>query len=196
MPRRLLTLAVAALALVAGTGCADSVSPALRVGDVKIGNDAFLAEVAQWVGNPKAIDPSMLGTPSPGTYPLDLVRQLLQQRIEFELHHQEFDRLGLKLDDTMRNDALTSIFGDVASSEQAFSAFGKEFARSFTDDAARQLAVQTKLGDAGYTAWHAKAVATSKIEVSPRYGTWNATIGKIVAPKGPITPASTSAAGQ
>jgi len=192
VPRRLLALAVAALALLAGAGCADNVSPAARIGDVKIGNDAFLAEVAEWVGNPMAVDPSMLGTPSPGTYPLDLVRQLLQQRIEFELHRQEFDALGLKLDNTMRDAALASLFGDPSAAKQPFSAFSKEFAKSFTDDAARQLAVQTKLGDTGYTKWHTAAYAKTTIEVSPRYGTWDAATGQIVAPKGPIQPSTTT----
>ncbi|MEO7428889.1 MAG: hypothetical protein ABIY48_05855 [Acidimicrobiales bacterium] len=196
MPRRLLALAVAVLAILGATGCADSVSPAARIGDVKIGNDAFLAEVAEWVGNPAAIDPTVLGEPNPGTYPLDLVRQLLQQRIEFELHHQEFDHLGLKLDDAMRQQGLASIFGDPAAAEGPFKGFSKAFAASFTDDVARQLAVQTKLGDTDYTAWHTKAQAQTPIEISPRYGTWDPATGQITPPKGPTQPVSTVTAGQ
>lgn len=189
MPRRLLALAVAALAVFASAGCAKDVSPAARVGDVKISNDDFLAEVAEWVGNPVAVDPSMLGTRSPGTYPLDLVRQLLQQRIDFALHNAEFDRLGLKLDDALRTKALTALFGDPSASTEAFSAFSEDFAKQFTDDIARQVGVTDELGESDYTAWRAKAYATTPIEVNPRYGSWDAKNGQIVPPKGPAQPA-------
>lgn len=195
MPRRLLALAVAALALLAATGCADSVSPALRVGDVKIGNDAFLAEVAEWVANPAAIDPAALGTTSPGTYKLDIVRQLLQQRIDFELHRQEFDKLGLKLGDSMRQEALAALFGDPSLADQAFKAFSKTFAASFTDDVARQLAVQNKLGPTDYPTWRTTAYATVDIEISPRYGTWDPKTGQITPPQGPTQPSVTTTTG-
>lgn len=193
MPRRLLALAVAALALLAGAGCADDVSPAVRVGDVKIGNDAFLAEVAEWAGNPAAVDPATLADASPGTYPLELARQLLQQRIDFALHNQEFEALHLKLDDAMREQGLTSIFGDPAAAEQAFSEFSEEFAMAFTDDVARQLAVQTELGE-GYADWRTKTYAEAEVEINPRYGTWDRTIGEVVAPAGPLQPATTAPA--
>lgn len=192
MPRRLLALAVAALAVVTTAGCADDVSPAARIGDVKIGNGEFLDEVAEWTGNPVAVDPAMLGDGSPGTYPLDLVRQLLQQRIDFVLHNQEFEALGLELDDALRQQALTVLFGDPAASEQAFSAFSDDFAASFTDDVARQIGVQNELGDDGYTAWRTKAYAEADVEVSPRYGTWDGDTGQITPPEGPTDPAGTS----
>ncbi len=195
MPRRLLALAVAALVILGSAGCAKDVSPAVRVGDVKISNNDFLAEVAEWVGNPVAVDPSMLGNRSPGTYPLDLVRQLLQQRIDFALHNAEFDRLGLKLDDAMRTEALTALFGDPSASAQAFSAFSKEFTQQFTDDIARQVAVTDKLGGTDYSAWRAKAYATTSIEVNPRYGSWDEENNQIVPPDGPIQPAGTGAEG-
>lgn len=191
MPRRLLALAVAAFALFGATGCADDVSPAVRIGDVKIGNDAFLAEVAEWVGNPLAVDPATVADTTPGTYPLELVLQLLQQRIDLELHHQEFEVLGLELDDDMRDQALTVLFGDPSASEEAFSAFSEEFAQSFTDDVARQIAVENELGEDGYTEWRTKAYAETEIEVSPRYGSWDVASGQVVAPEGPVQPADT-----
>ncbi len=188
MPRRLLAFAVAALALLVSTGCAADVSPAARIGDTKISNDTLLAEVAEWVGNPAAVDPAMVADTTPGTYPLDLVRQLLQQRIDFELHRQEFERLELKLDDATRTQALTVLFGDPAAAEDAFAAFSKDFRASFVDDVARQIAVQTALGDDGYSEWRTAAYADTAIEVSPRYGHWDATTGQIVAPSGPVQP--------
>jgi len=185
--RRLLAPALVALAVLLANGCADSVSPAVRVGADKIGNDAFLAEVAEWVGNPAAVDPSMLGEPTPGTFPLELARQLLQQRIDFTLHNQEFAKLGLKLDDAMREQALTVLFGDPSAADQAFSEFSPEFAAAFTDDVARQIAVSEALGEDSYSIWRTAAYAETDIEVSPRYGSWDAEAGQIVAPTGPVT---------
>jgi hypothetical protein len=189
VPRRLLALAVATLALFASAGCADDVSPAARVNEAKISNKAFLDEVAEWTSNPVAVDPAMLkGTP-PGTYPLDLVSRLLQQRIDFELHDQEFRELGLELDDSLRQEALTVLFGDPSAAEEAFSAFSDEFAEEFTDDVARQIAVQSELGDEGYTAWRTQAYAQADIDVNPRYGSWDRATGQIEPPAGPVEPA-------
>lgn len=191
MPRRLLALAVAAFALLASAGCADDVSPAARIGDVTITHDELLDEVAAWVANPQAVDPATLDSTVSGTYPLELVRQLLQQRLDFELHHLEFDALGLELDDTLREQALTTLFGDPSAAEAAFAAFSEEFAAAFVDDVARQIAVQSQLGDEGYTEWRSDAYSTIDIEVSPRYGTWDGTTGQIVPPAGPTQPSTT-----
>lgn len=191
MPRRLFALALAAAVLLLGAGCADSVSPALRVGDTKVSNDIFLAEVGEWAGNPAAVDPATLGDRSPGTYPLELVRQLMQQRIDFTLHNQEFKTLGLKLDEAMRQHALEVLFGDPKAANQAFSKFSTSFATQFTDDVARQIAVSESLGDNGYNAWRTKTYARANIAVSPRYGSWDAKTGQVLAPEGPVTAVTT-----
>ncbi|MEX2293572.1 MAG: hypothetical protein WD691_07255 [Acidimicrobiales bacterium] len=190
MPRRLLALAVVALALLGNAGCAKDVSPALRVGDVKVSNDDFLAEVGEWTGNPVAVDPATLTGQSPGTYPLELVRQLLQQRIDFALHNAKFAELGLILDDTMRTQALTVLFGDPTFAEEAFSAFSEGFTAQFIDDVARQVAVSDTLAEADYSAWRTEAYATADIEVNPRYGSWDSATGQVAPPEGPISPAS------
>lgn len=188
MLRRLLAPALAAAALVLASGCASSVSPAVRVGDHKISNDELLDEVGEWAGNSAAVDQAQLGESSPGTYPLELVRQLLQQRIDFELHNQEFDRLGLELSDDMREQALVVLFGDPSVADQAFAEFSEEFAAQFTDDVARQIAVSEELGEDEYNQWRNRAYAESDIEVNPRYGRWDAETGQIVAPTGPVQP--------
>jgi len=189
--RRLLAIAVAALALVASAGCADDVSPAARIGDVKITNDELLDEVAQWVANPSAVDPATVASTTPGSYPLELVRQLLQQRVDFELHRQEFELLGLEVDDDLRQEAISVLFGDPAAADAAFAAFTEEFAASFVDDVARQIAVQNELGEEGYTAWRAETYSEADIEVNPRYGSWDGTTGQIVPPSGPVQPTTT-----
>ena len=183
---------VAGLALLGTAGCADDVSPAARIGDTKIGNSELLDEVAEWVSNPAAVDPATIADTTPGSYPLELVRQLLQQRIDFVLHRQEFDTLGLKVDDDLRQQALTVLFGDPSAADEAFAAFSDDFASAFVDDIARQIAVQNALGDDGYATWRTKAYAEADIEVSPRYGTWDSSTGQIVAPAGPVQPAGST----
>lgn len=192
MPRRLLALAVSALALVVTAGCADDVSPAARIGNVKISNDELLDEVAEWVGNPAAIDPATIASTTPGSYPLELVRQLLQQRVDFELHRREFEALGLEVDDALRDQALTVLFGDPAAADDAFAAFSEEFAASFVDDVARQIGLQNELGDEGYASWRTDAYGEADIEINPRYGSWDGTTGQIVAPSGPAQPATST----
>lgn len=183
MLRRLLALSLAVAALVA-TGCADDVSPAIRVGDATVSNDELLDEIDQWVGNPVAVDPNQLSGLTPGGYPGDLVRQLIRQRIDFMVHEAEFDRLGLEVTDELRDAALVALFGDPAAAEDAFAAFTDGFAEEFTDDVARQIGIQEELGDEGYSAWYSDAYADADIDVNPRYGTWDAATQTIVAPPG------------
>lgn len=190
MPRRLLAFALAALALLASAGCADDVSPALRVGDTTISNDDFLAEIEEWMGNPVAIDPSTLVTAAPGAYQGDLVRQLMQQRLDFELARLEFDARGLELTESMREDAILALFGDPSAADGAFESFSDEFADAFVDDVARQVALQTELGQDGYSQWQSEAYTSIDIEVNPRYGRWDDEAFVIVAPDDPISPAS------
>jgi hypothetical protein len=190
VPRRLLTLlAVPLLALVAGAGCADDVSPAVRVGDVTLSDGDLMDEVAEWTGNEQAIPQTELAGLSPGTYPMRLVDAILQQRIDFELHEAKFDELGLTLDDDLRQQALLSLFqGDLASAQQALSGFSQAYAARYIDDYTRQLAVENALGNADYLAWRNEAYLETDIEVSPRYGRWDPEQQSVIGPDGPSQP--------
>jgi hypothetical protein len=190
VPRRLALLATALLTVAFSAGCSSDVSPAARIGDVKISNDDFLAEVGEWAGNPAAVSPDELAGQPPGTYPQALVAQVLQQRIDLELHNQEFAHLHLKLTDDLRQQALTNLFGDPQAAQQALGGFSEDFAASYIDDVVRQTEVQAELGDADYATWHDEAVRTTKIEVNSRYGSWDVDSGSIVAPSGPKQPAN------
>jgi hypothetical protein len=190
VPRRLVLLVALVVAVALNTGCASAVSPAVKVGERSLSNDDFLDEVGEWAGNPAAVDPAELQGQAPGTYPQALVAQVLQQRIDLELHHLEFDQLGLKIDDDLRQQAILGLFGDQAQADRALGGFSKAFADSYLDDVVRQNEVQTSLGD-GYAAWHNDAVRSTKIVVNPRYGSWDATTGAVVAPEGPRDPAAT-----
>jgi len=181
VPRRVLAILLVVVALGAA-GCADQVSPAVRVGDAAVSNDDLLEEVRQWSGNPMAIDPTQLAGSTPGGYPGELVRNIVRQRIDFMLHQQEFERLGLELDQALRDEALTTLFGDPSRAEEAFEAFSDDFAASFTDDVARQIAVQEELGEEGYSAWYLDAYESTDIEVNSRYGRWDPTTRSVAAP--------------
>lgn len=188
MPRRLLTALLAGLVALGAAGCADQVSPAIRVGDDTVGNDELLAEVDQWAGNPLAVDPAQLSDRTPGGYPGPLVRQLIRQRIDFMVHQQEFERLGLEVTDERRDAALRALFGDPAAAEEAFAAFSEDFAASFTDDVARQIAVQEELGDEAYSSWYVEAYQSTDIAVGSRYGTWDPATLDIVPPPAAAAP--------
>ena len=182
MLRRLLPLLLAGLVALSAAGCADQVSPAIRVGDATVSNDELLDEIDEWVGNPVAVDPAQVSGLTPGGYPGELVRQLIRQRIDFMLHEEEFERLGLEVTEERRNAALVALFGDPAAAADAFAAFSDDFAASFTDDVARQIAVQEELGDEGYSAWYVEAYESAEIEVGARYGTWDPSTRNITAP--------------
>ena len=205
MLRRLVPVTLAALVLVATAGCAKDVSPAARVGGVSITDKQLDDEVTQWAHNPAAFDKAQLATLNPGTFPMQLVSTILQQRIDLDLHNQEFDRLHLTLSDSDRSAALSALFqGDSTLAQQALGGFKKAYATGYVDDISRQYAVQSKLGQQGYLAWRTKAYGAAHIEVSPRYGSWDPKAQAIVAPKGPqpasgetttTTSASTAATG-
>lgn len=193
MRRHLLALlAVPALA-VAGAGCADDVSPAARVGDVKVGDDELMDEVEQWANNAVAFDQSQLAGLAPGTYPMRLVDVILQQRIDLELHREQFEELDLDLDDSARTDALAQLFqGDQALAQEALGGFSEEYAERYVDDIGRQVAVEQAMGQDAYVAWRIEAYLEADIEVSPRYGRWDPQAQSVVAPDGPTRPTVTA----
>lgn len=198
MPRRLLTpvLAIAAV-LALGAGCADDVSPGVRVGDAKISVDDVLDEVAEWTGNEATSFYQEPGGEAPVTYPMEAVDALVQQRIELELHNQQFEALELRLDDTLREQALQLLFqGDLSIAEQALGGFSDGYAASYVDDIARQIAVQTTLGDAAYAEWRAEALGGDDIEVNPRFGSWSSDTQTVVGPEGPRDPVQPSPGGE
>ena len=187
MSRRLPLLVAPLVALVLNAGCASSVSPAVEVGGTKISNDDFLDEVEEWAGNAAAVNPDDLADQPPGTYPQLLVGQVLQQRIELELHRLEFEALDLEVDEELRQGTVTSLFGNEEMAEQALGGFSDGFADAYLDDEARRIAVQQALGEE-YPTWRDEALRTTKIEVNSRYGSWDADQGLVVAPEGPVDP--------
>jgi hypothetical protein len=181
VPRRLLALVVTALVGLAGGGCADDVSPALRIGDTKIGNEAFLDEVAEWARNTPLQERFQLPSPTGagvGTFSSSFAGAVMSNRIFFELHNQQFKELGLKLDEDERTEFRES-------SELLLREFSDAYAAMLIDDVVRQFNVQEEMG-ADYDAWVSETLAEADIEVSPRYGTWDGESGQVLPPPGPI----------
>lgn len=190
MLRRLLPLVAASLALSLSAGCADDVSPAARIGDIRISDDDLLAEVAEWAGNGAAVDPNQLLGQAPGTYPQQLVGAILQQRIDLALHAEQFEELGLELTDDLRAEAISALFGaDPSVAQEALGGFSEDFADAYLDDITMQIAVESEMGQEAYLAWRTEALTEAEVEISPRYGSWDAEAGTIVGPEGPVQPA-------
>jgi hypothetical protein len=121
---------------------------------------------------------------------MELVTAILEQRIDLELHHEEFVARKLELDDDLRSQAVADLFqGDMETAQQALGGFSDEYQQEYVDGISEQLAVQVDLGEE-YTAWQVESRREADIEVSARYGTWNATEGTITPPEGPTQPAT------
>ena len=196
MPRRLLALAaVALLSLVTTAGCANDVSPAARVGDVKISNDALLDEVAEWNNSATLLSFFQLaGTPEGGAqrYPMSFVDVVLTNRISFELHKAKFEELGLELTDTDLEDMRAGLIGDPTSSAQVLEELSSAYGNRLVEDVARQAMVANTLGDQ-YEPWAREAFAGKEIEVNPRYGTWDPESAQITPPEDPKADPSVTA---
>lgn len=189
MLRRLLVLPVVALLVLVSTGCADDVSPAVKVNSLKLSDGQLMDEVAEWANNPSAYPAEQLATQNPGTYPMELVTAILGQRIDLALHHEEFVARGLELSDDLRSQAVSALFqGDMQTAQQALGGFSEKYQNAYVDEITEQLAVQDALGE-DYQAWRSREYLQADIQVSARYGTWDGANGAVVPPQGPAQPA-------
>lgn len=184
--RRLLPLAVLALAGLLAAGCADDVAPAARVGGATITAAELDAELTEWAGNAAVQDPEAPLPAAPGAFEGGFARGLLAQRIGFVLHNQEFEAQGLTVDDAMRAEVITVVFGDQATADAQLEGFSDEYAETVVEDLARQIELANVLGDDGYTAWRTEVYATTDIEVSPRFGAWDRVTATVTAPPAPL----------
>lgn len=194
MPNRLLAALVLALTAALGaTGCADDVSPALTVGDTKIGNDALMDEVEQWASSPTLLAalqlPSMEGA-RPGSYPQALVGMVAANRVTWEVHKEQFDELGLELTDEDRDMVRSDLFGDPTATQAVFQELSESYGNSLVEDLAKQFEVSEAMG-ADYQMWVIDALGADDISVNPRYGTWNGSTAQITPPSGPVQPFAT-----
>ena len=182
MPGRLLTLAAVALVAIAGaSGCADQVSPAAQVGDTTISHNDLMTEVEAWSTSPALVEtlqiPFLPGSEAAG-YSNDFVGIVLSNRVIFELHNEEFERLGLELTDEELQAAREAVPPAML---DELGGYGD----TLLADIARQFRIQEELAD-GYQTWALDAFAQTDIEVSSRYGTWDTTTGTVTAPSATV----------
>lgn len=180
MPRRLLPLAAVALVVALSAGCADKGALAASAGDsIEITNDELMAEVAEWAQSPALLSQVGIQDPegaSPGSYATSLVDVVLTNRLRFELHREQFEKLGL-----VANDA------DAPKAREQLAPALKELSPAFgdrlVDDFVVANAVSTEMGS-GYAAWAAEATSGG-IAVNPRYGSWDRQAAAVLPPDGP-----------
>jgi hypothetical protein len=190
VPRRLpLIAAVALAAVLAGAGCADDVSPAVRIGDETISHDELMDEVAEWSESPKLVEVLTQGVAQPSTGPnhdMELVTAILSNRIIFDVFSAEFDRRGLELDPNVVEQISAGLIpSDPQASAQIQAELDPELYDSIVDALAKQDAVVSDLG-ADVDQFVEEAFAD--VEVSSRYGSFDAATGSVTPPEGPATP--------
>jgi hypothetical protein len=174
---------VLAAVLLAGAGCGDVVSPAIRVGDRTVSHDEALDELESWAANPtvqQGID--LTGGPD-RSYPMQLVSEVVSFRIVRELGIAEAERRGLT--PVGRQEAQQAFFGQ---EEQFAAGFDDSYRASLLDDIGYLVALFEELGEEGYSEWVGQALAEERIEVSSRFGSWDPENQTIVPPPGPTIP--------
>lgn len=187
VPRRLLLVPAVAAVLAIGAGCASAVSPAVSVDGINLSDKQVLDEVGEWAHS-KALQEGALDAQAPGTYPQALVSQIIGQRVVLELNHEQFDELGLHLTDEDRAQVPAALTSSNLSGDDLLASFSTGYRTTFTELVAQAIAVQTQMGDA-YSSWQADAAKSADIDISPKYGTWDATQGAVTPPTGPEQPA-------
>ena len=180
-----------AAALLGGAGCADDVSPAVRIGDETISHDELFEEVAEWSESPALVDVLTQGAAQPSSGPnhdMGLVTAILSNRIIFDVFSAEFDRRGLEVDPAVVEQIAAGLIPtDPDKSAQIQAELDPAFYDEIVDDLARQDAVVNALGE---DVDQFVKDAFDDVEVSSRYGSFDAATGSVNPPEGPSTPPS------
>jgi hypothetical protein len=200
-----------ALTGVVASGCADEAAAA-RVGDATISNDDVMTQVKALYGNNQlwqALDQqngqqpgssrSQLRGDAPGSYSQSFVANVLQEQITFALVDQLFDDEDNEVSDAHLQAAEQA-------QQQQYGEFFAEFPEDYQDDQidhySRLISLQDSLGEDGFSEALDSLIDETDIEVSSRYGSWDAQAFKdspqqlaVVPPPGPASaPAAPPAA--
>jgi hypothetical protein len=182
-------LAAFSVVALAVTGCADQAA-AVRVGssthsDAQLRDelDAYAENDALWEATGQSAD-AIRGELA-SSYDQQFVGQILQQRVTFMLGERIFDDEDLDLTDDERQAAAEQLDEQLGG---ALRGFPESFRDDFLDDVARLNSLQNELGAEGLDEALRDAADTTDIEVSSRYGHWDADRYAVVPPDGP-TPA-------
>jgi hypothetical protein len=173
---RRLTLLVAAIAAagLVGAGCSEQ-SAALRVGDTIVSQSDFEDELdafAELQGG-EGVRGDLRDS-----YTQEFVGAVLGQRIEFMLAEQVFDEQGREL-------TADDIAETTAQAGDQLDGMPRGLRSSLIEDVARRSRLVNELGQEEYSGALTDAADSTDIEVSSRYGSWNAEEYTVVPPEGP-----------
>ena len=199
----------AALAGVLTSGCADEAAAA-RVGDATLsdndlmdevealyGNEALWASSDAEAGQPEGTARKALVGDAKGSFTQQFVGGVLQQRVTFMLVEKLFEAEVGELTDE----------DEAAAEEQletrleGFAEFPESYREQQIQDYAKLIGVQTALGQQGFGEAMQQAIDKTDIEVSSRYGTWDAETFRttedlaVMPPAGPLPAPSSADAG-
>ncbi len=193
--RRLVPVAAAlAVATLATFGCAEQ-SAGVRVGDAVVSEASIVDELDAY-GNNEALFAAAGGSEAirgdlRDSYQQSFVGDLVEQRIIFMLSEQIFDDEGLELSDADRQQAQDSI----SSQMTGFDDFPSDYQSAFVDDVARTNLLSDELGQEGFNAALLEKASSTDIEVSSRFGVWNADTLALEPPPGPAATAGDTSGG-
>lgn len=191
-----LLIAAAAVASLSASGCATEAAAA-RVGDTSISREDLMAEVEAMAENESVLQ--AFGVPADRvageadadtSYSQPFVGYVLTNRV-----------VNLLFEEVMDDRDLTVRDQDVATAEQqmsqAFGSSGAKLPEAFREQLADDLAISSRLaeefgddeeGQQDLIAALQEQAGKIDIEVSSKYGTWDAENLQIVPPEGPVQP--------
>ena len=200
-------MAALAAGLLAG-GCADGAAAA-RVGDATVSDSDLMDEVTAIYGNetlwasadaesgqPEGTARAALRGEAEGSFAQQFVAGVLQQRVTFMLVEKLFDDEVGELTDDFEAAAEQELERQF---QGAFAEFPKSYRDQQVEDYGQLIGVQSSLGQEGFNEAIQELIEETDIEVSSRYGTWDAETFRtsadqlaVVPPSGPAPGPSTA----
>jgi hypothetical protein len=184
-------LAAPALAAVLASGCADEAAAA-RVGDTTISHDDLMTDVEALAGSPALLaayqvpEDAVAGEADADTsYSQEFVGFVLQQRIFNALIGQVADDEGFEVTDEDLEDAETEISNALAQAGGDIDDLSSSFREQLTEDIALGSLVEEELGSEAVQSTVSDLARETDIEVSSKYGSWDAAAGGLVPPEAP-----------
>lgn len=190
------------------SGCADEAAAA-RVGDATVsdsdlmdevkaiyGNETLWASADAEAGQPEGTAREALRGEAEGSFAQQFVAGVLQQRVTFMLIDELFDDEVGEMTDEAEAAAEQELDRQF---QGAFAEFPESYRDQQIEDYAQLISVQSTLGQDGFNEAIQALIEETDVEVSSRYGTWDAETFKnsadqlaIVPPVGPAPAPSTA----
>src|SRR5688572_14451740 len=150
-----------------------------------------MAEVEEWAGNDATqAAVSLVQTGTDHGYASEPVTNIVGERIVLGLFEEEFDRQGLEVTEEDRTNAFGLIGIDPSQEEALLGGFSDEYREEYLERWAKVAAVQAVAQEDLREVISAEA---EDVELSPRYGTWDAVALVVTPPEPPSAPQTSSA---